>query len=1270
MRPRQTSHKPKKRHKNRILWLSTTMVVLFVLSIFGLKSSIPTALAMEQATRCGLEEHVHDDDCYIDNVIICQQKAHSHSSNCYLLLLEDNDINMLLTAVSQAEDKNLESLIAGVLGEAVRLNDMSAGEELMDISDSAVPLSSTAGVSDSAVMTASFRGTTYAGTEVSQLNNIIDTFALEPAMVLNEGMAVPMEAEESDSSNDGIMAAAVQPSKDTYKANIYIYLDEKWQCVDNTKEFSVSDNGWGTYTRYISAGNLTSYVNAKIDSDFTTNLSASNWKYNVESKSSTPNADSDGNNIVFGTYWIYGDTKGPIHLYLYNNNAAGTVMNFYTVTVIDINGNSTSYIYSSGTRINLDSSYNWEKTVDNVTTAVTETEYANATKTFRAVPKTCTVTYHYPDGTTSTESVPKGSTITLDPDYIWRKGSSTGTVVLGPETITSDTHYYASSVFTLRYDVSFDRPSGTSTGTSPTLQGTAVTTISDTYDKEQGQTTATIRRLSSTEVACPVSGNGVGLTRISYFAGWKVENTETILSPRTTLTWQELKAYDTNGDGVVNLTGQWETHAKQTASFYIRLDSVAVDINGNIQGQGSENYTNELFSTHVGGNFSTDTDSGTLTTQYGVADKTADNSYTADQNIRKLAGNYSGNIWLYDFPNDEDMFAEIPRQIPSGKSLTVNGEVVDLSKLNSNYYAIRWYVFKCQDDAWHIDGKLVKKEGVIHVDKTFAGNETLIERSKEDFYITAENAEKNKFYIMTLEGLFDWEKPRHPAYREGATFLTPVDDDDGNDDTYLWEIDNVTHAEVWTVTEFPMELSEAADYSEWMVVDSTATNAETSGAGTTVSITGVTHATDIDHGEYLSVEFNNIYYRGNSLMLKKEDKKTGKALAGAAFQLYQNDTLMTFRYDEENGLYIYDPRGTFSTLECDGYVNLSTTGFAYDYGPITVKEVKTPDGYNPIDDIVIGYTEDTNGDGVADSTVGILNTEISLGYAEYNNGLLIVKNSSDPIDITVEKIWNCDESEWADVKIELLANGSLNLAATLLADSGASPYVTLMAENQYTHTWYGLPASANNDPVRWTIRETKIGTENCKADYSFANWITSYSAPRTDENGDVYLSVTNTPTRPMLYLIKTDWSETLLLQGAQFRIIEVNSSGVEVGTEKILTTNENGALLFDNLKHETRYKLTEVSAPEGYWPYAEEVYLTIAQGGIITLEGDSEYVSAGDTAYQIQVKNRSSMPMPETGGNGTLLFTGLGMLMLFGVFTYQKKNARRKRRRGARRTSR
>ena len=43
--------------------------------------------------------------------MICGQKAHTHSENCYLVLMEDNDINQLLETVDSTEDKSLESVI-------------------------------------------------------------------------------------------------------------------------------------------------------------------------------------------------------------------------------------------------------------------------------------------------------------------------------------------------------------------------------------------------------------------------------------------------------------------------------------------------------------------------------------------------------------------------------------------------------------------------------------------------------------------------------------------------------------------------------------------------------------------------------------------------------------------------------------------------------------------------------------------------------------------------------------------------------------------------------------------------------------------------------------------------------------------------------------------------------------------------------------------------------------------------------------------------------
>ena len=234
MRPRQTLRGPNRWSKKQLYTLCTSLVVFFVLSVFGLMTSIPTVLAMEQQARCGLEEHVHTDDCYLNNIIICQEKAHTHSENCYLLLLEDNDINMLLTQVSKTDDKNLETLIAGVLGEAVRLNELGEEEPVEEEEGMFSFLSNdTRTASAEPVLATSFSGTTYAGTEVSQLNETIETYGVEPAVVLNEGMAVPvtMALDETGDENSGIATAAVNPDTTGSALNVYVYIDDEPVCI-------------------------------------------------------------------------------------------------------------------------------------------------------------------------------------------------------------------------------------------------------------------------------------------------------------------------------------------------------------------------------------------------------------------------------------------------------------------------------------------------------------------------------------------------------------------------------------------------------------------------------------------------------------------------------------------------------------------------------------------------------------------------------------------------------------------------------------------------------------------------------------------------------------------------------------------------------------------------------------------------------------------------------------------------------------------------------
>ena len=686
----------------------------------------------------------------------------------------------------------------------------------------------------------------------------------------------------------------------------------------------------------------------------------------------------------------------------------------------------------------------------------------------------------------------------------------------------------------------------------------------------------------------------------------------------------------------------------QSVNFFVKLNSA------HSSGEtGSEYYTPVIFTTYVGG-IDSEIGSGAssgyvnaLNEKYAV-EMTADTTYLAnDRLIRAMFGSDTAP-WLAELPHDNDIFQQLKAYVQDGGQLSVPNEAgefvtVDVNDLNEYGYAIRWYAFKaCSDGGnvydWHVDGVLVRKEGRVHTTKTFSGNETLIHQARDGFFIHAVNEAQDTRYIMTITDPTDDERAAildrlGLSASQITGWLTPIDDGDGNDNTLLWEFRDVEYDEAWVITEYPPQVAESADYAEWVVVDSSASNQSASGIGGTVEIRGVTHATDLEDPEWLRAEFNNIYFRGNSLMLKKEDAATGQALSGARFQLYQGDTLMTFDYDAETGLYIFDSHGNGSidTLVCDGYTNLSTSGFAYDMGDITVREVTAPEGYGAVGDVTIGYTQDTDGDGVPDSTIGITNSADSGAYARYDSGLLVIRNSSAPTRVTAVKRWNCADSEREDVVMQLLANGSANTAAAILQSSGQSATVTLTAVDGWVYTWYDLPVYANGAPVTWTIRELRVGSENCKSDYSFPNWIVTYRSQTTADG--LVLTAENTPKRPMLYLDKWDMTGRQRLAGAIFSLIPVDDDGVSLSgaVSKTAVTGTDGSLRFDNLRHNTRYRLTELQAPEGYIPYDTPAYLTLGEDGRVTVEAHG-YVSAAATAFHISVVNRSADSLPDTGG--------------------------------------
>ena len=862
--------------------------------------------------------------------------------------------------------------------------------------------------------------------------------------------------------------------------------------------------------------------------------------------------------------------------------------------------------------------------------------------TFHAV-KYVTVTFRHLDGSTSTQQVLQGDQLTLPGGY-WSDEAGTAYTGGSAVTINGDATFIQTSgpPLTVTYTVNWATPSGLNApATIPNIVGASSYTVA-------ADGSHMVSRVSGRTVTCAFT-NVTNRYGSVYFAGWQTETGEIIL-PDAQLTWDELKLYDADNDGVTSLTGLWKYHMLQSVNFFVKLNSA------HSSGEtGSEYYTPVIFTTYVGG-IDSEIGSGAssgyvdaLNEKYAV-EMTADTTYLAnDRLIRAMFGSDTAP-WLAELPHDNDIFQQLKAYVQDGGQLSVPNEAgefvtVDVNDLNEYGYAIRWYAFKaCSDGGnvydWHVDGVLVRKEGRVHTTKTFSGNETLIHQARDGFFIHAVNEAQDTRYIMTITDPTDDERAAildrlGLSASQITGWLTPIDDGDGNDNTLLWEFRDVEYDEAWVITEYPPQVAESADYAEWVVVDSSASNQSASGIGGTVEIRGVTHATDLEDPEWLRAEFNNIYFRGNSLMLKKEDAATGQALSGARFQLYQGDTLMTFDYDAETGLYIFDSHGNGSidTLVCDGYTNLSTSGFAYDMGDITVREVTAPEGYGAVGDVTIGYTQDTDGDGVPDSTIGITNSADSGAYARYDSGLLVIRNSSAPTRVTAVKRWNCADSEREDGVMQLLANGSANTAAAILQSSGQSATVTLTAVDGWVYTWYDLPVYANGAPVTWTIRELRVGSENCKSDYSFPNWIVTYRSQTTADG--LVLTAENTPKRPMLYLDKWDMTGRQRLAGAIFSLIPVDDDGVSLSgaVSKTAVTGTDGSLRFDNLRHNTRYRLTELQAPEGYIPYDTPAYLTLGEDGRVTVEAHG-YVSAAATAFHISVVNRSADSLPDTGGSG------------------------------------
>ena len=819
-----------------------------------------------------------------------------------------------------------------------------------------------------------------------------------------------------------------------------------------------------------------------------------------------------------------------------------------------------------------------------------------------------TVTYNYLNGITTTEYVRTNTTITLPASTGgWMDNINGGTIYAGGDRVPIDqktifTEQDATGNITITYNVNFPNLSNVSVETAdrPTIMGGS--SYSQTVEEGQIAPVYNVSR-TTTEGLINSGSHSPGQTRAFRFMGWRVGNTNTIIPAGSSLTWETLSSYGRR----VTLNGVWEYDAKHSVSFFVSYRSADISITDPNQ------FTPQIYVAFLEGDDIDTMSAGQLDSKYQIKVGVEQNTpgyvealVRADENIRALYGEQDG-VWMETFPSDEYVFNELKKY---AEDLSVDGIQVKAEDLNDNGYTIRWYVFKCQDDAWHVDGILVRKAGNLEVTKSFAGNKDAIQAIKNgNFYIQA-TSEYDRSERLTLSN-YDSYNPQT--------------------DTYTWIIEDISYGEKWNLE----EKNYGTAYAEYRIVDASGEQA-TSGkyTGTPVQVTGMTYAVDIG-AEVMSVDFTNIYKGYDSLIIKKEDSQTRLPLAGAGFTLIQNGQPLMFQHDAEKNVYTRSDLGTVSELSggSSGFVEISVTGLDFSVGDITVHESTVPPGYSFRGDIVLTKSNDQ--------------IQVASGNdAVFDNGVLVIGNSSDIVNVTVEKTWsNPDDAE--DVKIQLLAND--RLVSTLVA--GINAEVTLNSANSYKYTWNNLPRYANGQKVNWSVREVQIGTEQCKPDFTFSNWIVTYSDVQetgTDGNYEAKLVVNNTRKDAVTLLVFKTNQNNQRLAGATFKLELLYDDGTvnSAFTPQVLTTDSTGLLSFNNLPY-GKYRLTETVIPPGYNGMTDPAILLLSDDHTVSIVSGTNVTIVSASNLSVRVTNHSSEPLPETGGStpGGIQMAG-GVLML------------------------
>ena len=158
-----------------------------------------------------------------------------------------------------------------------------------------------------------------------------------------------------------------------------------------------------------------------------------------------------------------------------------------------------------------------------------------------------------------------------------------------------------------------------------------------------------------------------------------------------------------------------------------------------------------------------------------------------------------------------------------------------------------------------------------------------------------------------------------------------------------------------------------------------------------------------------------------------------------------------------------------------------------------------------------------------------------------------------------------------------------------------------------------------------------------------------------------------TNSQPCYVKILKVGDSTIPLSDAQFKVysdsdlttlVTTDAKGEAVGTNGIITTDNEGYASLGAMVSGTTYYLVETGTVDGYNSLSQPVVITFngtnvtvscEQTGIVFPENPKWLYKDDDGTWIVKINNSSGYELPQTGGEGTLHLRYLGMTVMLGA---------------------